>query len=343
MFLLPVNKKIRFVIILMFSAMLIMAAGCRTETVEEDNNDKEKIIFAGLNWDSALINNEIARFIIENGYGYETDFIPGETIPLFIGLGNGDVDVNMECWVENQQEAYDQGIESGDIIDLGTNFNDNVQGMFVPTYMIKGDPDRGIEPMTPDLKTIEDLPQYWEIFRDPEVPSKGRFYGGVPGWEADKIITEKFETYGLSETYNIFRPGTAAALDASLISAYERGEPWFGYNWGPTWIFGMLDLTQIEEPPYSDELWNDGYGCSFPAVNVNILVNKNLPDRAPEIVEFLTRYETNNIVLSEVLAFMQENDADYEQAGLWFLKNYEELWTQWVSDEVAEKVKSALK
>ena len=35
-----------------------------------------RIIFANLNWDTARMQNAIARFIVENGYGYPTDSIP---------------------------------------------------------------------------------------------------------------------------------------------------------------------------------------------------------------------------------------------------------------------------
>ena len=43
---------------------------------------EEKIMFAGLNWDSVQLQNEIAKFIIENGYECETDALPGRPTPL---------------------------------------------------------------------------------------------------------------------------------------------------------------------------------------------------------------------------------------------------------------------
>lgn len=334
------GSKLKFLILLLAIAVLTTAAiGCNAGGQKAQ---KDPIMFGDFNWDSALINNRIAQFIIENGYGYKTDSMPGETIPLMQGLARGDLDVAMEIWIQNAQEAYDKGIAEGSYIDLGTNFNDNVQGMFVPAYVINGDPARGIEPMAPDLKSYEDLPKYWKLFQDPEAPNLGRFYGAVPGWEADKILTEKFETYGLTENYNIFRPGSGAALASSMVSAYEKGQPWFGYYWGPTWIFGKLDLIQIEEPPYSEELWNDGYGCEFPAVDVNIVVHKDLPAQAPEVVEFLKKFEMKSDVISETLAYMTDEGVEADQAAIWFLKEKTDIWTQWVPNDVAEKVKQKL-
>ena len=65
------------------------------------------------------MHNRIAAFIIEKGYGYpESEMIPGETVALFAGLIRGDVDVSMEIWVENQQEAFDKAIAAGQVVDL---------------------------------------------------------------------------------------------------------------------------------------------------------------------------------------------------------------------------------
>ena len=33
---------------------------------------KREIVFGGLNWDSALVQNGVARYIVEHGYGYPT-------------------------------------------------------------------------------------------------------------------------------------------------------------------------------------------------------------------------------------------------------------------------------
>ena len=45
--------------------------------------EKREIVFGGLNWDSALVQNGVARYIVEHGYGYPTSQIEGSTLPLF--------------------------------------------------------------------------------------------------------------------------------------------------------------------------------------------------------------------------------------------------------------------
>ncbi|MDH5695698.1 MAG: ABC transporter substrate-binding protein [Dehalococcoidia bacterium] len=304
---------------------------------------KEPVIFADVGWDSVQVHNRIAAFIVENGYGYpKSEFTPGQTIPLFQGLARGDIDVNMEVWVENQREAYNKAIDAGQVVDLGDNYWDNWQGWLVPTYLVKGDAARGIEASAPDLKSVDDLPKYWELFKDPEDQTKGRFVNSVPGWECTGINTEKLKVYGLDKYYTDFLPGSDAALSGSMVGAYEKGEPWLGYYWEPTWVLGKLDMFRIEESPYDEEIWNTTHACAYPAVHVNIVVHSSFPDRAPELVEFLTKYVTTTEQNNKALAYMQANEASTEEAAIWFLKEYESLWTQWVPADVADKVKAAL-
>jgi glycine betaine/proline transport system substrate-binding protein len=302
-----------------------------------------KLVVADLSWDSVQVHNRIAGFILENGYGYTVQYTPGNTIALFAGTARGDVDINMEVWVENQQAAVDKELAAGTVLDLGSNFPDSWQGWLVPTYVIKGDPKRGIKAMAPDLKSISDMPKYWELFKDPEDPSKGRFYSCIPGWECEKINEKKFNAYGLDKYYNIFLPGSDPALSGSMAAAYKKGNPWFGYYWAPTWPLGKYDMTPIEEPPYSDALWSKNYACAYPSVRVNIFVNAGLESKAPEVVAFLKNYETTQVIANKFLAYMQDNKANIEEAALWFLKNYEDLWTGWVPADVAKKVKAAIR
>jgi len=212
----------------------------------------------------------------------------------------------------------------------------------VPTYVIKGDPKRGIKPVAPDLRSIEDLPKYWKLFKDPEDPRKGIFYTCIPGWECEKINEKKFKAYGLDKHYNILPPGSYAALVGSLAAAIKKGKPWFGYHWAPTWPLGKYDMTPIEEPPYDKKVWDENYGCEYPSVRVNIVVNTSLLKKAPEVVKFLKKYETTQAIANKFLAYMREKKAKKEDAAVWFLKNYQDLWSGWVPENVAKKVKAAL-
>lgn len=307
------------------SALLLAACSGN----ESSGGSSDPLVFADAGWESIRFHNHVARIVIEEGYGYKTDEMPGSTPATFQGLQNGDIDIYMEVWTDNL-DTYDEAVESGEVLELSVNFDDNAQGLYVPTYLIEGDAERGIEPLAPDLKSVEDLPKYKELFKDPEDHQKGRIYGSIPGWAVDELLRARIEDYGLNETYNYFSPGSDAALTTSLVSAYEKGEPWVGYYWSPTWVTGKYDLTLLEEPN------------PFPATVVTVAVNKEVEKKAPEVVEFLKNYKTSDQLTSEALAYMEDNNADEKATAIWFLKEHEELWTQWVPDEAAQKVKVAL-
>ena len=334
------KREWKLIAVALVFVMVISVTGCSSDS--GDNGGKPTLVLADAGWDSIQFHNSVAQLIIENGYGYKTEIMAGSSPITVEALAKGDIDIYMEVWTDNFADIYYPAIEKGDVIELATNFDDNVQGLYVPTYMIKGDPERGIAPVAPDLKNIKDLDKYWELFKDPEDPSKGVIYGAIPGWAVDKILSEKIDNYGLNQFYNYLSPGSDAALGASMVRAYERGEAWVGYYWEPTWIMGLLDMTLLEDEPYSEELWNDGYRCEFPTVPVTVAVNKNMQEKAPEVVEFLKNYETSSALTNEALAYMQVNEVDADETAKWFLSEYEEIWTKWVPEEVASKVKGAL-
>lgn len=304
---------------------------------------KDKIVFVDSGWDSVRFHNGIAQTIIEEGYGYPTEVIPGSTASIILGLKQGDIDVDMELWTSGTGEIYFEALEEGVIIQASINYDDNAQGLYVPTYMIKGDNERGIEATAPDLKTIFDLKNYWELFEDEEDPSKGRIYGSPPTWITDEILRTKLKTYGMYEYYNYFGPGSDSALSAVIVGAYEKGEPIVAYYWEPTWVMGMLDMTLLEDEPYSDEKWNNGRACEFKPSDCVIAINKDLPKRAPEVVDFLNHYHTTSAMASAALSYMMENECDTRDAAIWFLKTREDVWTKWVPEEIAVKVKEAIK
>ncbi|MBE9505976.1 MAG: ABC transporter substrate-binding protein [Chloroflexi bacterium] len=317
--------------------LVLPVLGCAPE-------EKDTVVFGDLSWDSAQVANRIAAFIVQHGYGYDVDYVPGDTITILQALRSGDVQVNMEIWVENQLEPYNEALDAGDVIDLGNNFGDNYQGWLVPTYMIEGDSERGIDATAPGLKSVFDLPDYWELFEDPEDKSKGRFTNSIPGWMCTAINTQKLATYGLDEYYTDFVVGSDAALSGSMAGAYAKGDSWLGYYWAPTWVLGKFDMTLLEEPAYDVDIFTEekGFACAYPSNNVNIAVNAAFADANPDVVEFLSNFTTTTALQNKVLAYMQENEASTDEAAMYFFAEYEDLWTSWVPGDVADAVKAAL-
>lgn len=340
----------RKIAVLMLAALSISLAalpfaGCApaaddgTDTVGQGRTLK----YADLNWDSARVHNRIAAFILDNGYGYTSEFIPGEEAALWQGMKRADVDILMETWTQNMQDLYNEVVENGPTVDLGTNYPDNWQGWLIPRYMVEGDQERGIEPMAPDLETVFDLEQYWELFTDGEHKDEGVLYSCPPGVGCGPVNKAKLQSYGLADRFTAVSPSYTALL-ASLVASYEKGDAWLGYYWEPSWVIGKLDMIRLEEPEYDPDLWNEsaGFACAYPPNDVNIIVHETLLEEEPVAVEFFETYQTTAEQNNRFLAYMEENEANWDDAALWFLNEYESVWTQWVTADVAERVKAAM-
>ncbi|MBN2858768.1 MAG: hypothetical protein JXK93_00725 [Sphaerochaetaceae bacterium] len=312
-------KKLLLLFTVILMASVAVFAGGEGET------DVTTVTFGDVSWDSVQVHNRIMAFIIENGLeGYAAEFIPGDTLPILNGLTQGDVDVDMESWHSNFMDVYEKAIASGAIIDLGQNMPDAPQAWWVPRYIVEG-PDAP----APDLKTIKDLPRYAHLFTDPEDKNKGIIYGGVAGWSQMKRSEEMFAQNALEDTFNLGVAGSGAALAGTMVGAYTKGDAWVGYYWAPTAVLGKLDMVALE-----DSYW--------PAALVNKLIHKDLPEKAPEVVEILKKYKTSVADNNEFLRMMDENEWTTEETALWFLRNKEDVWTRWVDADIQAKVKSAL-
>ena len=305
--------------------------------VEPDAGPKETIIFGDLNWSSALLQNRIAQYIVEHGYGYPTEVKFGATLPLFQGLQNGDTDVTMEIWLPNQTEAWNKAREEGAVLSVGQSLGKDWQSAFViPAYL---------QEQYPELDNVEDLkdPQYKELFATAETGDKARLVSCIIGWACEEVNAAQVEGYDLLDHVEIINPGDGAALNADLYGAYEREEPWLGYQWGTNDPALVLDLVRLEEPEYSDACWNSNKACGYQDATVLIAVNPDLPGEAPDVVRMLRNWDFNIEIYKGVARWQAENpDADVKATALWWLNNNADIWSDWVTDDAAAAIQAAL-
>ncbi len=295
----------------------------------------EKVTFVDNSWDSVQVMNRIAGEILERAYQVKSEYLFAETLPGLMGIEKGEAQIIMEVWVDNYGDWYDKAEKKGKIVPLGDTYPGAPQGWYVPTYIIRGDVERGIEPIAPNLEYVQDLPQYQELFKSPEVPEKGRFYNGPTGWVISSITEQKFKTTGLDNYFEVFFPGSDMALSTAVASAYKKGKPILFYYWEPSWLLGLYDMTLLKDKvPYSPEVWSEGnYGCAYPQSRVWKMANQHFLAKRPDIEAFLKNFHVTLEQTNKVLAHMKHQGADALEAARWFLKEYPETWKAWVPQE----------
>ena len=299
--------------------------------------EKETIVFSDLNWASAQVQDRIAQYIVDKGYGYPTDVVFGATLPLFQGLRRGDSHVTMEIWLPNQAEAWMEAQAAGEVISVGKSLGKDWQSSFViPAYLAE---------QHPDLDSVDDLKddKYKELFATAETGGKARLVSCVIGWACEDVNAKQIEGYGLSDHVHVVNPGDSAAANADLYGSYEKGEPWLGYQWGTNDPALLLDLVRLEEPEYSDECWFTTKACAYEDATILIAVHPDLTTRAPEVVAMLRAWDFNIDIFKEVASWQSDNaDASTNDAALWWLKGNTDLWSGWVTADAAEAITTAL-
>lgn len=132
------------------------------------------IHFGDITWESGSLTTQLLRFIVEKGYGYPTDTLPGSTVSMEVALARNDIQVIAEEWA-GRSPAWTRAEQAGQVFSIGDTVKGADEGWYVPAYVIKGDEQRGLKALAPDLRSVQDLKRHAPLFKDPESPDKGRF------------------------------------------------------------------------------------------------------------------------------------------------------------------------
>ena len=332
---------------LLCSAILagaLLGAGCGLF----GDDEKPVIRLYGAQTNSVQLNNAIATFIIERGYEYPVQSVFLTTLEMEEALPQGALDLNMEGWQQNLLEWYDEQIAKGTIVNLGMTYEAGPQFFMIPAWVAE---EYGI-------RTVFDLQEHWELFKDPEDPSKGALYNCTIGSQCTGINRVKLEAYGLARYFNAVSPASFAALAATLARAQDERRPILGYYWAPTALMGAYDWYVLEEPAYSDECWrrviaaatgesaSPEQACAYETLPIDALAHSGLEQKAPDVVEMVRKMNVGLEPLNQTLAWAVENgvadSGGWERAAVHYLRTFEDLWRSWVTPEAYDRIKAAL-
>lgn len=303
-----------------------------------------EITIAEMTWLSAGTLAHVVDRILSEGYGCNATTVPGDTVPTATSmLTKGEPKIAPEMWVSTAQAIWDKIDAKGNVYKAGDIFTEGGnEGWWIPDYVAEANPE---------LKSVSDLEKYPELFQDASNPGVGRLYGCPPGWGCEIITNNLFKALDLGEkNWELFSPGSGAALKASIARLVTRKEPVAAYYWGPTAVTGRYNLVRLEMPEHDPEKFKclTDTECQNPEVTgwaqgeVAVAVVNEIKEQAPDVAEFLSKMQISNENMNKVLAWADENSASPEDAAKYFFENFEETWTAWVPEEVAEKVKASL-
>ncbi|SBS27079.1 Substrate binding domain of ABC-type glycine betaine transport system [Marinomonas aquimarina] len=308
--------------------------------------DCGKVTIAEMNWNSASLMANVDRFILEHGYDCDAELVPGDTMPTGASMiEKEEPDIAPEFWTNSMKEALDRGVEEGRLKIASKSLSDGgEEGFWVPKYMVEE---------YPELATIEGVLEHADLFTHPEDPSVSGFYGCPAGWNCQITAGNLFQALQMDDAgFELIDPGSGAGLSGSIARAYERQAPWIGYYWAPTAILGKYEMVKVDfgsgvdEEQFrqciTSESCLDPQVTMYPPSPVYTMTTAQFADRAPQAFEYMQSRSFTNAQMNGLLAWMEENQADGQYAAENFMFEHEDIWSQWVSADVKQKIVSAL-
>ena len=304
------------------------------------------ISIADMNWNSASLMAHIDQYILQNGFDCDAELIPGDSIPTITSMLNkGEPDIAPEFWTNGSKEALAEGIAEKRLRKAGRALSEGgEEGFWVPTYLLE---------QYPNLNTLSGIKQHADIFEHPEDPTLSAFYSCPAGWVCQITTENLFNALDLASSgFEMVDPGSAAGLSGSIAKAFARKEAWFGYYWSPTDVLGKYEMTKVD---FETGIDKEGYqncitqpdclepkATMYPPSPGYSSTTESFAINSPAAYKYVSLRSFNNRQMSKLLAWMEENQADSEEAMLYFLQTYPEVWQAWLPKEVSKKVLDSL-
>ncbi len=319
------KNKIRSTVSIIAGVMLLSAS--------HSHADCGEVSITEMNWASSQIITEVAKFLMEQGYGCTVEKVPSATTTSVASLAeNAEPDIVTELWLNSTGAVYSELETEGKVMRLAEVIAPGgVEGWWVPQYLLDAHPA---------LATIEG------VMANPDVVG-GRFNNCPDGWGCRIVNDNLIQALDLEANgFEIFNHGSGETLATSLAAAYENQEPWFGYYWGPTSVLGQYQMAKVAIGNIDTAVHsanqnkdNPSPGVSdFPPAPVLTVATAALTDKKPEIAALMGKVSFDVDMMSGLLAWQDEAGATAEEAAVYFLTNHADIWSGWVNDAARDKL-----
>ncbi|MGB1234933.1 MAG: glycine betaine ABC transporter substrate-binding protein [Planktomarina sp.] len=289
-----------------------------------------------MDWASSAVVTAVSNFIMTQGYGCDVSVVPSSTVPALVSLAEtGEPDILTEVWA-NSTPSYEPLLAEGKLVELANVLSDGgVEAWWIPAYLAESNPE---------LTT-------WEGIMANPAAVGGKFHDCPSGWACDIINNNnlkaaKAEAGGLER----FQHGSGETLQASIAAAYDEQAPWLGYYWAPTAVLGKFPMVRVEVPAYNAEAHacNGSADCAtpgfsaYPSAKVVTAASAAFVEREPGAAALMANVSFTNAQMGDVLAWRLDNNASYDEAAVYFLTNYKDVWGNWLDADAKAKLAAVL-
>lgn len=295
-----------------------------------------EITITEMNWASAAVVTAVSTFLLQEGYGCSVTVVPSSTVPAMASVAEtGEPDILTEVWV-NSAPTYGELEAEGRIVTMADVLSDGgVESWWIPDYLAEAHPE---------LTTLEG------ILANPDLVG-GMFHNCPDGWGCRTINDNLVQAWDLEANgIEVFNHGSGETLATSIAAAYNDGDPWFGYYWAPTSVLGRFPMVPVDMGPYVEDVHscNTTTDCATPGMSayptsvVLTAVTTTFAEREPAAAALMENVSFSNAMMGEILAWQEGNEASAEEAAVYFLATYPDIWGGWISEAAAGNLAALL-
>ena len=276
-------------------------------------------------WSGQVVSATLMGKVLEKA-GYNVEYVQADYLAQFAGLKTGDLHLAMEIWATTGQEALDEAVASGGVVNLGETGMGAKEEWWYPAYMEEQCPG------LPDWTALQDCA---DVFATPETAPRGRYLGGPVTWGG--FDEERVEALDLD--FEVVHAGTDAALFAELQSAYERKAPIILWLYSPHWAPVKYEGKFIEFPAYEPECYTDpawgsnpdmAYDCGKPTGPIWKAAWSGMEGKWPGAVAIIRDFSISNEAMGDMV---YKVDIEGMEIGAvvdeWLAAN-EAVWSGWL-------------
>lgn len=239
----------------------------------------------------------MVKLIIEEHLGWEVNITEADIGLSFASTANGTTDFFVDAWLPGSHDPFVE--EHGDDIKVLEPFTEvPPNGLIVPDYVYE------------EITSIGQLNENKEKFNN-------RIVGIEPGSGIMDLTEQAIEEYNLE--FELIE-GSDFAMTATLEDAIDNNEWVVATGWSPHWMFTKFDLEYLDDP---ENVYGD-------IRDIYPIINKDLPDKAPEVVEFLNKWEVDGSVWDELINEISVEEKDPETTIQNWLDENEDLVNSWL-------------
>ena len=246
-------------------------------------------------WSDSVATSNVAAEVIKQKLGYDVKLQAVAAGIMWQGVATGKLDMILSAWLPVTHGEY-LAKNKDNVVNYGHNFKDAKIGLIVPEYV--------------KANSIEDL-KTDESFKKKIV--------GIDAGSGVMIKTDQaIKDYGL-DGYKL-QASSGAGMIAELTRAYPKEQSIAVTGWVPHWMFAKWKLKFLEDP-------KGVYGA---AETVDSIGSKELATKAPEVVEFLKKFQwASKDEIGEVMLAIQDGAKPDAAAKAWVAKHPDRVkeWT----------------